>query len=172
MTGPDIVTSAPDGPAGPAGDPRPAGPAGDRDLDRELTAALRERGHRVTLPRLLVHRHVRRRETHVTAEQVHGELAAALPSLSPATVYATLDLLDALGFLRRVSTPRGSTVYDSRTQPHHHAVCRRCGGIEDLEAGVDAGAAERAAADAGFRVEHGELQLSGVCAACAACAGG
>ena len=141
---------------------------GDPELDRELSAALRSRGHRVTLPRLLVHRRVRRRQGHLTAEQLSAELAAELPSLSPATVYATLDLLDALGFVRRVSTPRGTTVYDPRTEPHHHAVCRRCGGIEDVEGAVDASAAERAAADAGFLVDHGELQLSGVCAACAA----
>jgi len=128
----------------------------------------RERGHRGTLPRLLVHRHVRRRHDHVTPEQVSSELATELPSLSPATVYATLDLLDDLGFVRRVSTPRGGTVYDPRMEPHHHAVCRRCGHVEDLDGTVDAEAAHRTAAAAGFRVDHGELQLSGVCAACAA----
>ena len=142
-------------------------PVTDRELDTQLTAALRARGLRVTAPRLLVHRHVRRSARHLTAEQVHGELAPGMPSLSPATIYATLDLLDELGFVRRLSTPRGTTVYDPRTEPHHHVICRRCGRMEDLEAAVDAGPAEAAAAAAGFRVDHGELQLSGLCAACA-----
>src|SRR5690349_9438856 len=97
-------------------------PISDAALDAELTAALRGRGHRVTLPRLLVHRHLRRRQRHMTAEQLHSELAPALPSLSPATIYGTLDLLDELGFVRRVSTPRGTTVYDSRVAPHHHVI--------------------------------------------------
>ena len=140
----------------------------DRELDAELTAALRARGQRVTAPRLLVHRHVRRCRGHLTAEQVHGELAPGMPSLSPATIYATLELLDELGVVRRLSTPGGVTVYDPRTEAHHHAICRRCGRIEDIVAPVDAGAAEAAAAAAGFRAEHGELQLSGLCAACAA----
>lgn len=139
----------------------------DRELDSELTAALRERGQRVTAPRLLVHRHVRRRPGHLTAEQVHGELAPGLPSLSPATIYATLDLLVELGIVRRLSTPGGTTVYDPRTDAHHHAICRRCGRITDIEAPVDASAAEAAAARAGFRADHGELQLTGLCAACA-----
>ena len=139
----------------------------DRELDSELTAALRERGQRVTAPRLLVHRHVRRSPGHLTAEQVHGELAPGLPSLSPATIYATLDLLVELGIVRRLSTPGGTTVYDPRTDAHHHAICRRCGRITDIEAPVDASAAEAAAARAGFRADHGELQLSGLCAACA-----
>jgi Fe2+ or Zn2+ uptake regulation protein len=139
----------------------------DSELDAELTAALRGRGHRVTAPRLLVHRHVRRSHGHLTAEQVHGELAPGLPSLSPATIYATLELLDELGFVRRLSTPGGTTVYDPRTEPHHHAICRRCGRMEDLVAPVDLRAAEAAAANAGFRADHGELQLTGLCAACA-----
>jgi len=139
----------------------------NRELDRELSAALRSRGHRVTLPRLLVHRHVRRRDGHLLPEQLHAELAAELPSLSPATIYATLDLLDALGFVRRVGSPRGGTIYDSRTDPHHHVICRLCGHIQDLEAPVDMVSAERAAAAAGFAVHRGELQLSGICATCA-----
>jgi Fe2+ or Zn2+ uptake regulation protein len=139
----------------------------DAALDEELTAALRARGHRVTLPRLLVHRHLRRRPGHVTAEQLHSELAPQLPSLSPATIYGTLDLLDELGFVRRVSTPRGTTVYDPRQVPHHHAICRVCGRMQDLDATVDSTAAERAARRAGFTVDHGQLLLSGICSDCA-----
>jgi len=140
----------------------------DSTLDAELIAALREGGRRVTHPRLLVHRHVRGRGEHVTADQVYGDLAPALPSLSPATVYATLDLLDELGFIRRISTPGGATVYDPNTTAHHHVICRRCGRIQDLHARVDTGGAARAAVEAGFSVDHGQLLLSGVCGECAA----
>src|SRR3954470_11946342 len=139
----------------------------DAALDAELSGALRERGHRVTASRLLVHRHLRRREGHVTPEQLHSELAPQLPSLSPATIYGTLDLLDELGFVRRVATPRGSTVYDPRVAPHHHVICRSCGRIQDIEAPVDSVAAERAARGAGFAVDHGQLLLTGLCTACA-----
>jgi Fe2+ or Zn2+ uptake regulation protein len=66
-----------------------------------------------------------------------------------------------------VSTPRGKTVYDPRVAPHHHVICRSCGRIQDLDAGVDSGAAERAARNAGFTVDYGQLQLSGLCADCA-----
>jgi Fe2+ or Zn2+ uptake regulation protein len=143
----------------------------DADLDSRLIEALREHGLRVTLPRLLVHRHVGRADDHFTPEQVHADLAGLHPGLSPATIYSTLDLLDELGFLRRVSTPRGGTVYDSRTAQHHHVICRSCGRIEDVDARVDTRAVERAARTAGFRVDHGQLALSGLCADCAANAG-
>ena len=137
------------------------------ELDSELTTALRARGQRVTVPRLLVHRRVRRGDGHLTAEQLRGELALELPTLSTGTIYATLDLLDELGLVRRVSTPAGATVYDPRPDAHHHLICRRCGRVQDLDASVPTGPARRAASAAGFRVDHAELQLTGLCSDCA-----
>jgi Fe2+ or Zn2+ uptake regulation protein len=137
------------------------------DADRELIAALRASGRRVTMPRLLVHRHLREADRHVTAEQLYAELAGQMPSLSAATVYDTLDLLDELGLIRRVSTPRGATTYDSRTDEHHHMICRACGRVEDLDVEVDAGAAARSAEAAGFAVSYAQLTLSGLCSVCA-----
>ena len=145
-------------------------PPSVRELDAELTTVLRARGQRVTHPRILVHRHVRQTDKHVTAEQVHHALTQDLPSLSAATIYSTLDVLEELGFVRRMSTPGGTTVFDSRVEDHHHAICRTCGRIEDVDARVRTAAAEVAAQAVGFVVEHGEVQLSGQCAACAASA--
>jgi Fe2+ or Zn2+ uptake regulation protein len=137
-------------------------------MDAELITALRATGRRVTTPRLLVFRCLRARERHVTAEQVYAELAADMPSLSAATVYETLDLLSELGLIRRVSTPRGATTYDSRVDDHHHVVCRACGQIADLDAPVDARAAENAARAAGFAPDFAQLTVSGLCSACQA----
>src|SRR3954452_20208121 len=138
------------------------------DADQELIAALRATGRRVTMPRVLVHRQLRASDRHVTAEQLYAELAAQVPSLSAATIYDTLDLLDELGLIRRVSTPRGATTYDSRVEDHQHAICRACGRVEDVDARAGAAGAVTAAEAAGFRVDHAQLTLSGLCAACAA----
>jgi Fe2+ or Zn2+ uptake regulation protein len=137
-------------------------------MDDQLIAALRATGRRVTMPRLLVHRCLRERNRHVTAEQVHAELVRQMPSLSAATVYETLDLLAELGLVRRVNTPRGAATYDSRVDDHHHVVCRECGLIEDLDAAVDTGAAENAARAAGFAPDFAQLTVSGLCSACRA----
>src|SRR3954470_24203972 len=131
-------------------------------LDSELISALRARGQRVTLPRLLVHRHIRGAERHVTAEQAYAELAGELPRLSAATVYGTLELLDELGFVRRMNTPRGAIMYGSRVDDHHHVICRRCGRMQDVDVALDTRAAERAARSAGFEVGHSQLTLSGL----------
>jgi Fe2+ or Zn2+ uptake regulation protein len=145
-------------------------PVTDAELDADLVAALRERGQRVTMPRLVVHRLIRRGGGHVTPEQVHATLAPEHPGLSPATIYSTLELLEALGVVRRVSTPRGGTLYDARRDEHHHVICRVCGRVEDVDAPVDTSAAEDAARAAGFAVDHGQLALTGVCHDCAGAA--
>ena len=127
-------------------------------VDQHLTDALRARGQRVTLPRLMVNRFVASSPQHVTAEDVHAEL----PSLSFGTIYSTLELLEQLGLVRRVSTLRGTAVYDSRMDSHDHAVCRVCGRLFDI------GATEHSVPPApeGFQVEQAVVQVIGVCADC------
>jgi Fe2+ or Zn2+ uptake regulation protein len=131
----------------------------DELLDKQAADALRAHGHRVTLPRLLVHRFVRQAPQHVTADHVH----AHLPSLSSATVYATLELFESMGIVRRVSTFEGAAVFDSHTEAHHHAVCRRCGRMFDL---APTAVAVHAVPE-GFRVEQTDVQVVGLCADCA-----
>ncbi len=140
----------------------------DATADLQLIEALRTHGHRVTAPRLTVYRHLCKQDGHLTAEQVHSDLVTRTPGLSPATVYATLDLLADLGLIRRVSTPRGAALFDTKTTAHHHLLCRSCDAIIDLQATVPMSGARAAAVAVGFSVEHSELQLTGLCAACAA----
>jgi len=138
--------------------------------DQQLSAALRERGQRVTSQRLVIHRVLQELGEHATAETVLVAVADRLPGVSLPTVYATLDLLEDLGAVRRVAVPGGPALFDPRTDPHHHMVCSVCGRTEDVDAEVDLSAAERAAGAAGFDARHAEVLLRGVCARCAAAA--
>jgi Fe2+ or Zn2+ uptake regulation protein len=126
--------------------------------DQVLTEALRARGQRVTLPRLMVHRFVSRAPQHVTADDIHREL----PSLSFGTIYSTLDLLEDLHLVRRVSTTDGVAVYDSRMDAHDHALCRVCGRMFDIPSSMR----KPARGPDGFEVEEAVVQLIGVCADC------
>lgn len=136
------------------------------ELDRELTERLREGGHRVTSQRLLVHRAVCERQRHLTAEQVLASVSEALPSISLPTIYATLELLEDLGLVRRVSAGTGALLFESRRTPHAHAACRRCGKIVDVPApSIDAGAFEGARA-AGFSPDEAQLIVFGLCDSC------
>jgi Fe2+ or Zn2+ uptake regulation protein len=133
----------------------------------QLTDLLRERGQRVTSQRLLIDRFLRENQGHVTAEQVLAGVADALPGTALPTVYATLELFEELGLVRRVQTGGGTMVFDARTAPHHHLTCRRCGAVEDVEAPVELSKVLRRARRAGFDAEHAEVVVSGLCRDCA-----
>jgi Fe2+ or Zn2+ uptake regulation protein len=139
--------------------------------DALLTDKLRERSQRVTSQRLVIFRAVHARRQHLTAEQVLEAVSPALPGISMPTVYATLELLEELDLVRRVSTGTGAVLFDSRVSPHAHTVCRRCGGLADLDAPGEARDAIRAASDAGFAPDHAQVLVWGVCASCAPAAG-
>ena len=78
----------------------------------------------MTPQRRVILRHVQRLHGHFTAEQLLAEVEPDLPGVSLPTVYATLDLLEEVGLVRRVVGLGGAEVYDSRPEPHHHLVCR------------------------------------------------
>lgn len=136
-------------------------------LDDRLIAKLRQRGQRVTSQRVLIHRLLAERAQHLSAEQVHEAVAEHLPGTSLPTVYATLELLERLGLTRRVSTGSGPVLFDSRVEPHAHAVCRRCGAVSDVEAPAAPAGALRRARDRGFRPDYAQLVMWGTCADCA-----
>jgi Fe2+ or Zn2+ uptake regulation protein len=136
--------------------------------DTELSAALRERGLRATSQRLVMHRLLRARDRHVTAEELLAEAGESLPGVSLPTVYSTLELFEDLGVVRRVNDGSGTLRWDTRADEHHHLICRRCGRVEDIEAPVDMDRARRTAARAGFSADSAEVVISGLCARCSA----
>jgi Fe2+ or Zn2+ uptake regulation protein len=135
--------------------------------DSTLSDALRSRGQRVTPQRLLIHRALRELDRHVSAEELMAAVGDRLPNLSAPTVYATLDLFEQLGIVHRITRGAGADLWDPRTDEHDHVACRRCGRIEDLDAGVDVAGALRAARRRGFRAERAEVLVSGLCSRCA-----
>ena len=133
--------------------------------DARLTAALRERGQRVTSQRLVIHRLLRELDRHVTADEVLRRAGERLPNVSLPTVYATLDLLTDLGLARRVSVG-GPVLYDPRPDDHAHVRCRACGRIDDLDLTIDETAVIKAARAAGYAPEGAELVVEGLCPSC------
>ena len=101
----------------------------------------------------------------MTAEEVLASVSDRLPNVSAPTVYATLELFEELGTVRRVPRP-GADLWDPRVDDHHHLVCRSCGAVEDVEAGVDASAAFRAARRHRFSPDRAQLTISGLCRNC------
>lgn len=134
--------------------------------DRQLKNALHERGQRVTPQRLAIHRTIRQLDRHVSAEELLGAVEENVPGVSLPTVYSTLELLEELALIRRVGSFNGRALFDPRLDPHHHAVCSRCGRVDDIEAPVDPAPALAEARRAGYADASAGLIVTGVCAAC------
>ena len=132
----------------------------------DLTIALRERGMRVTPQRVVVHEALRELDRHVTAEVLLAAVSDRLPNVSLPTIYATLELLEELGMVRRVEQGASATLFDPRVDPHHHLVCISCGHIEDVDGTLDAVPVLRAADDRGFAPERVEAIVHGRCRDC------
>lgn len=140
----------------------------DITSDHELSELLRRGGLRVTPQRLVTFRALRELDRHVTADELRDAVSSRLPNVSLPTVYATLELLECLGLIRRIARGEGPVLYEPRVEPHHHVVCTVCGTVSDLDAPLDASPALSAARRRGFEPEHTELVVSGRCRRCAA----
>src|SRR3954468_24899001 len=134
--------------------------------DDRLSEALRTAGHRVTSQRLVLYRVLGELGRHASAEEVARVSSGRLPGLSLPTVYATLELFESLGLVRRVDAGGPAALFDPRTEPHAHFACRVCGAVLDLDAAVDAAPARAAALAAGAEADHVDVVLRGRCPDC------
>src|SRR3954470_22956497 len=107
---------------------------------------------------------------HATPESIGARLredagpGGAAADLS--TVYRNLELLERLGLVWHTHLGKGAPVYHAAEHPHLHVVCASCGEISSVPSDLLDTAAERLAADLGFRIDVGHVALSGTCRAC------
>jgi Fur family ferric uptake transcriptional regulator len=134
----------------------------------EAAQSLRDRGLRVTRPRVAVLEALDA-ESHLRAEQVISAVRAD-GEVSSQAVYDVLNTLSAHGLIRRIQ-PRGSVArYELETgDNHHHVVCRGCGRVTDVECATG----EAPCLDLpettslhGFSVDEAEVTWWGHCPAC------
>ena len=137
-------------------------------MTSDPAALLRSVPMRVTRPRLAVLEALRDHR-HVDTDTVIALVRAQLPTVSHQTVYDVLRALTDAGLVRRIQ-PAGATArYESRVgDNHHHAVCRTCGAIADVDCAVGDAPCLTAADDQGFVVDEAEVVYWGTCPACAA----
>jgi Fur family transcriptional regulator, stress-responsive regulator len=132
----------------------------------ELEGTLRAAGLRVTRPRIAVLSAVREHphaDTYSIIHLVRGELGA----VSQQAVYDVLQVLTDAALLRRIQ-PLGSVArYESRVgDNHHHAVCRSCGAIADVDCAVGEAPCLTTSQDHGFVIDEAEVIYWGVCPEC------
>ena len=90
-------------------------------------------GYRLTPQRQVILEAVRRAGDHVTPEQVYETVHAQQPAISRATIYRTLDFLCEQRLITAMHWG-GQMYYEIAGEtPHHHLICRTCGGLEEID---------------------------------------
>jgi Fur family transcriptional regulator, ferric uptake regulator len=133
------------------------------DVYRELSrASCRVTGQRKAI--VTAFAHLRR---YVTAKELHDHLRAAKVRIALATVYRTLEVLQRIGAASAAPQAHGETAYlFCAISHHHHAVCVRCGRVDDVPCRSAAGFARSLAGNLRFRLTQHKLEFFGLCARC------
>jgi Fe2+ or Zn2+ uptake regulation protein len=132
----------------------------------QLIDDLRSAGLRITKPRrviceVLASSH----DAHLTPADLHAEAEAVAGStISPSTVYRTIDTLESVGRLHHVHLGHGPAVLHLTDHgDHQHLVCEICGRTEDIPLDEMSGMIRALEKRYGFEVAGVHFALVGRC---------
>lgn len=106
------------------------------EVSSEFIGYLREKGYKVTPQRLEVYKVVKSSKGHLTVDDIYREVKKKNPTISVATVYKVLELLEKIGEVQSIGQVNGKTVYDANTAVHVHLHCINCNKVEDIESNL------------------------------------
>jgi Fe2+ or Zn2+ uptake regulation protein len=133
----------------------------------QVSAALAERGLRLTRQRRAVLDAIAAAPSSLSAVQVYDAARAGCPELGLTTVYRTLEVLAEIGALRRVHGQDHCEGFVPASAEHGHTVvCSGCGRVTEFTACDMHEVAEAAARQTGYRITDHFLQMSGLCDRC------
>lgn len=136
--------------------------------DTELEQLLRGCALRVTRPRIAVLGAVYA-HPHADTDSILSTVRQDVPTVSHQAVYDSLHTLTAAGLVRRIQPPGSVARYESRVgDNHHHAVCRSCGAIADVDCAVGDVPCLTPSEDHGFVIDEAEVVYWGLCPDCSA----
>lgn len=99
---------------------------------------------------------------HPTAEEVFQAVQAVMPRLSLATVYKSLETLEAAGLVTRLpAVGEGPARFDARLEPHYHLRCLKSGRVDDLPTRFDPALIARLDPDLARRLEERGFHVTG-----------
>ncbi|HET9874785.1 MAG TPA: Fur family transcriptional regulator [Mycobacterium sp.] len=145
--------------------------AQDPAVSERIGELLRAHGLRRMASRIAVLAVLEPVDGHLSVAEIHQRLSTATGSGAQppdlATIYRTTTTLVEHGVLHALTLEDGVTTYGLATDPHHHAVCTRCGAIIEVPAQRLTAALEHARTGSSFALsERAGLTLHGLCPSC------
>lgn len=87
---------------------------------------------RVTPQRIAIFKYLISTDSHPTAQQIYNHVKQEFPTITLATIYKTLEMLEELGKAKELGFSGLSTRFEANMEPHINLICIKCGKIKDL----------------------------------------
>jgi Fe2+ or Zn2+ uptake regulation protein len=128
---------------------------------------LRQEGYRITPARRAVLRALAEAPRPLSAAELHQRARAHHAAIGLVTVYRALDLLDAIGLVRRVHGDSACRGYAASSPGHHHTItCERCQRAAEFDGDDVCLITSEVERKTGYHVNDHWLQLTGLCRRC------
>ncbi len=127
---------------------------------------LRGAGLRVTAARVALLQTVREGD-HLGVEAIASGVRDRVGHISVQAVYDALHALTAAGLLRRIEPAASPARFERRVgDNHHHAVCRSCGAVADVDCAIGQAPCLTPSGHHGFAIDEAEVIYWGLCPDC------
>lgn len=130
----------------------------------KIVDTLHQHGIKATPQRLAIIDFLIHNRIHPTADDIFQHLHPSFPSLSVATVYNTLEMLESISAVMKLKICNKNKVnYDFDTSVHPHFFCTRCHRIFDVELPWDM---TTVTTREGHQIDDLQLYMKGTCVHC------
>lgn len=141
-----------------------------QDKER-LKINLKEKGYKLTPQRRAVVDIIIDNEgNHLTVEELYDEVKKECPEIGLATVYRTVQLLEELGVICKISLNDGynryELVHENEPHQHHHLICTECGKIIEVEGDLLDSIEQSVQEKYNFYVKNHSVKFFGLCCDC------
>jgi len=124
-------------------------------------------GRPLTNQRRLLLELLRDAEGHIDAKELYRRAGARDESISPATVYRSLNLFKELGLVDEMRLGKVRCYYEIKQSPEHqHLVCQGCGKVIEFQNPHFQKLIEAVRSEHRFNITKAELYLEGYCPEC------
>lgn len=104
------------------------------NTSENLIDKFRSKSYKITPQRLGIFKILENNLEHPSAEDIFAKIKKTYPTISFTTVYKTLDILERMGEILKITIDDERKHYDPNTETHHHIICTECNKISDVDA--------------------------------------
>ena len=131
-----------------------------------LIAKLRQRNFRMTPQRMALVRMIAASEGHPSAYQLYEQVKSHYPTMSPATVYKTLNLFKEMGEVFEIDLKDNSRYDGNKPHPHPHVICVSCQKVIDGADEPVSNLLNAIESDSGYKIVRHQIIFYGYCPDC------